>query len=340
MDAVKEVAPGIGATQAARVLGVSRATAFRRRRPRRTGEPACIADARKPRPRPARALSEQEQERVLEVLHSDRFCDTAPAEVYATLLDEGAYLASERTMYRLLEQNGEVRERRNQLRRPAYARPELLATRPNELWSWDTTKLLGPAKWTYYYLLVMLDCFSRYVVGWCLTYRETARIAERFIAETLAKQGIARGTLTIHADRGFSQASKPVAFLLADLGVTKTHSRPHVSNDNPYSESQFKTMKYRPQFPDRFGSMQEARAFCREFFTWYNEVHRHSGIGFMTPEAVHSGRAPELAERRAQLLTRAYELHPERFVRKPPIPPEVPTAVWINKPEDREEVSQ
>jgi putative transposase len=244
-------------------------------------------------------------------------------------------------MYRLLGANGEVRERRDQLTHPPYARPELLARRPNELWSWDTTKLRGPATWTYYYLLVILDCFSRYAVGWCLAYRDTARIAERLIAETIAKHAIAPGTLTIHADRGSSQASKPVAFLLADLGVTKSHSRPHVSDDNPYSEGQFKTMKYRPTFPDRFASMAEARAFCREFFTWYNEAHRHSGIGFMTPEAVHYGRAPELTQRRAEVLAAAYAAHPERFVRKPPVPPLVPTAVWINKPEDeRKEVAQ
>ena len=339
MAAVEEVAPGIGATSAARVLGLSRATVYRRRRPRRTGGPACLVEPRR-RPASPRALSEAERAEVLEVLRSERFCDTAPAEVVATLLDEGTYLASERTMYRLLARHGEVRERRDQLRHPAYARPELLATRPNELWSWDTTKLLGPAKWTYYYLLVILDCFSRYAVGWCLAHRETAKIAERLISETLAKHAIAPGTLTIHADRGSAQASKPVAFLLADLGVTKTHSRPHVSNDNPYSEAQFKTMKYRPESPERFRSMEEARAFCRGFFSWYNASHRHSGIGYMTPEAVHYGRASELTERRAQVLARSYELHPERFVRKPPAPPEVPTGVWINKPEEREEVSR
>ena len=289
---------------------------------------------------PPRALSEVERAKVLEVLHSERFADTAPAEVVATLLDEATYLCSERTMYRLLEQNGEVRERRDQLRHPAYARPELLATRPNELWSWDTTKLLGPAKWTYYYLLVILDCFSRYAVGWCLAYRDTARIAERLIAETIAKYDVDRDQLTIHADRGSSQASKPVAFLLADLGVTKTHSRPHTSNDNPYSEAQFKTMKYRPEFPERFRSMQEARAFCRGFFTWYNESHRHSGIGFMTPAAVHFVRVDEVNEVRAETLAAAYAAHPERFVRKPPAPPKVPTAVWINKPEEWKEVDQ
>jgi len=336
MAAVEEVAPDAGVTFAARVIGVSRATAYRRRR---TGGPACITGPTR-RPRAPRALSDEEQASVLEVLHSERFADTAPAEVVATLLDERTYLCSERTMYRLLAGNGEVRERRNQLHHPAYARPELLATRPNELWSWDTTKLRGPQKWTYYYLLVILDCFSRYTVGWCLAYRDTAKIAERLIAETLAKQGVDRDSLTIHADRGSSQASKPVAFLLADLGVTKSHSRPHTSNDNPYSEAQFKTLKYRPEFPERFRSMEEARAFCREFFTWYNEAHRHSGIAFMTPEAVHYGRAEAVNEIRGSTLATAFAAHPERFVRKPPAPPKVPSAVWINKPEERREVDQ
>jgi putative transposase len=339
MAAVKEVAPGAGVTFAARAVGLSRATAYRRTGPRRTGGPACVIEPRRRRPTP-RALSEPERTTALEALHSERFVDTAPAEVVATLLDEGTYLCSERTMYRLLAANGEVRERRDQLRHPAYARPELLATRPGELWSWDTTKLLGPATWTYYYLLVILDCFSRYVVGWCLAYRETAKIAERLIAETVAKYDIDRDQLTIHADRGSSQASKPVAFLLADLGVTKSHSRPHTSNDNPYSEAQFKTMKYRPQFPGRFRSMEEARAFCQSFFTWYNEVHRHSGIGFMTPEAVHFGRVDAVNEIRAFTLTAAYAAHPERFVRKPPAPPQVPAAVWINKPDEGKEADQ
>ena len=339
MAAVGEVAPGTSTTFTARVLGVSRATAYRRRGPRRTGGPACVIEPRRRRT-PPRALSEVERARVLQTLHSERFGDTAPAEVVATLLDEGTYLCSERTMYRLLERNGELRERRDQLRHPAYARPELLATRPNELWSWDTTKLLGPAKWTYYYLLVILDVSSRYVTGWCLAYQDTAKIAERLIAETIAKYDVRRGSLTIHADRGSSQASKPVAFLLADLGVTKTHSRPHTSNDNPYSEAQFKTMKYRPEFPERFRSMQEARAFCRSFFSWYNESHRHSGIGFMTPEAVHFGRVAAVNEVRSETLAAAYAAHPERFVRKPPAPPKVPTSVWINKPHERKEVDQ
>jgi putative transposase len=274
------------------------------------------------------------------VLDSERFCDTAPAEVVATLLDEGTYLASERTMYRILAQAGQTGERRNQLTHPRHARPELLATQPNELWSWDITRLLGPATWTYYYVYVILDIFSRYVVGWTVAHAEQAALAERLLAATCAKQQILPGTLTVHADRGSSMTSKPVAFLLADLGVTKTHSRPHVSNDNPYSESQFKTLKYRPGFPDRFGSIQDARAFCQQFFGWYNTAHRHSGIAMMTPEAVHYGHAAQLHQARARVLATAYAAHPERFVRRPPAPKPLPTAVWINPPESTQEATQ
>jgi putative transposase len=260
--------------------------------------------------------------------------------VVATLLDEGTYLASERTMYRILAQAGQTGERRNQLTHPRHARPELLATRPNELWSWDITKLLGPATWTYYYLYVILDVFSRYVVGWTVAHAEQAALAERLLAATTAKQQILPGALTVHADRGSSMTSKPVAFLLADLGVTKTHSRPHVSNDNPYSESQFKTLKYRPGFPDRFGSIHDARAFCRQFFGWYNAEHRHSGIAMMTPEAVHYGHADKLHQARAEVLAAAYTAHPERFVRRPPAPKPLPTAVWINPPEPTQQATQ
>src|SRR5262249_52919907 len=266
-------------------------------------------------------------------LHSERFVDCSPAQVYATLLDEGCYLASERTMYRLLEaRHGGVRERRDQLTHPAYVKPELLAERPNELWSWDVSKLKGPATWTWFYLYVILDVFSRYVVGWTIQQRETAALAEALIAQAIEQQQIEPGTLTVHADRGAAQRSKPVAFLLADLGITKTHSRPYTSTDNPYSEAQFKTLKYRPGFPARFGSILEARAFCRDFFHWYNREHRHSGIGLMTPAAVHDGHAAELHAKRAQVLAQAYTRTPERFVRRPPRPPRLPTAAWINKP--------
>jgi putative transposase len=269
---------------------------------------------------------------VLAVLHEPRFVDLAPAEVYATLLDEGRYLCSERTMYRVLAAHQEVRERRSQLRHPHCATPELLARRPNELWSWDITKLLGPAKWTYFYLYVMLDVFSRYVVGWMVAYRESAELAEQFVAETCARQGIQRGQLTIHADRGSAMTSKPIALLLADLGVTKTHSRPHVSNDNPFSEAQFKTLKYRPMFPEWFGSIQDTRAHCHEFFTWYNTEHHHSGLGLLTPADVHHGHTEQRLSTRAAVRAAAYLAHPERFTAGPPQPPRRPKAVWINPP--------
>jgi putative transposase len=235
-------------------------------------------------------------------------------------------------MYRLLDAAGEVKERRDQVRRPHYAAPELLATRPNEVWSWDITKLLGPAKWTYFYLYVILDLFSRYVVGWMLAPRENATLAERLIAETCAKQEIQPGQLTVHADRGAAMTSKPVALLLADLGIVKTHSRPQVSNDNPFSEAQFKTLKYCPAFPERFGSLEDGRAFCHDFFRWYNREHHHSGLGFLTPAVVHYGLAPSVHAQRTHVLAAAYALHPERFVKGVPKPADLPHAVWINPP--------
>jgi putative transposase len=274
------------------------------------------------------------------VLHEPRFVDLAPAEVYATLLDEGRYLCSERTFYRILATNAEVRERRDQLRHPHYAAPELLATRPNELWSWDITKLLGPTKWTYFYLYVLLDVFSRYVVGWLLAQRESARLAEKLIGESCERQEIVPGQLTVHADRGAAMTSKPVALLLADLGVTKSHSRPHVSNDNPYSESQFKTLKYRPEFPDRFGSLEHGRSFCGDFFPWYNTEHHHVGLGLFTPHDVHYGLAEAKREQRAHVLAAAFAKYPERFPGGLPRPKAVPTAVWINPPAKRAEVGE
>jgi len=282
-------------------------------------------------------LSEPERREVLEMLHSDRFVDAPPAQVHATLLEEGSYLCSPRTMYRLLAESGEVRERRDQLRRPHYQRPELRATGKNQVWSWDITKLLGPAKWTYFHLYVILDIFSRYVVGWLVADRESAALAQRLIAETCAKEGIQPGQLGIHADRGSSMSSKPVALLMADLGITKTHSRPHVSNDNAFSESQFKTLKYRPDFPERFGSLADARAFCRDFVEWYNQEHRHSGIGLMTPASVHQGDAERITAARRVTLLAAYHAHPERFVRSQPQPPAPPHDAWINPPRPRAE---
>jgi putative transposase len=322
LSAVTALAAQVGWQPACEALGVSRATLYRRRRPPSAG---------RPRPRPARALTPGEREAVVAQLHSPRFVDFAPREIYATLLDEGQYLCSPRTMYRLLAAAAEVRERRNQLRHVA-PRPELLATGPNEVWSWDITKLLGPVKWTYYYLYVILDIFSRYVVGWMVAHAERARLAERLIAATCETQGIAPGQLTVHADRGTSMTSKAVALLLADLGITRTHSRPHVSNDNPFSEAQFKTLKSRPEFPERFGSAEAARVFCHPFFTWYNTEHRHGGIGWLTPAMVHYGQVEAVRTARRQVLTAAYAAHPERFVQRPPAPPTIPAAVWINPP--------
>ncbi len=281
---------------------------------------------------PPLALSTAEEQTVLDTLHDDRFVDLAPPQVYAALLDEGSYLCSVRTMYRILERHQEVKERRNQLRRPQYVKPELLAERPNEVWSWDITKLKGPVKWTYFYLYVILDIFSRYVVGWMIAYRELASLAKKLIEETCEKQSIEEEQLTIHADRGSSMTSKAVALLLADLGVTKSHSRPYVSNDNPYSESQFKTMKYQPEFPERFGSIEDARSFCLPFFSWYNTEHYHSGLGYLTPEDVHYGRAEQIIKERQAVLQTAYIQHPERFKGRVPQPKTPPTAVWINKP--------
>jgi putative transposase len=291
-------------------------------------EPAALAL----RSRSPRALSDAERLRVREVLNSERFADCAPRTVYATLLDEEQYLCSWRTMYRILADADEVRERRNQVRRIGYAAPELLATAPNQLWSWDITKLRGPVAWTYYYLYVILDVFSRAVVGWLLAEREDAELAETLIAETCAKEGIGPQQLTIHADRGSAMTSKVVAQLLVDLGVAKTHSRPHVSNDNPYSEAQFKTLKYRPSYPDRFGSLVDARQWARDFFQWYNHEHRHSGIGLLTPAIVHAGQAADVVAERQHVLDAAYAAHPERFVRGQPVAPPPPSAVWINPP--------
>jgi putative transposase len=322
---VQELTPIVGTRPACRALGAAPATIYRRRRP---PEPR----PKRPRTVPARALSEPEREAVLAELHSERFVDCAPAQVWATLLDEGRYLASERTMYRLLDARGEVGERRDQRTHPAYAKPELLAERPNEVWSWDITKLKGPVKWTYFYLYVILDVFSRYVVGWTVQHREDAQLAKTLICQAAAQQQIPREQLTIHADRGSSMTSKPVAFLLADLGVTRSHNRPYTSTDNPYSEAHFKTLKYRPAFPKRFENIQQARAFCRTFFDYYNHSHRHSGIGLMTPAAVHHGHAKALHAERQRVLTAAYTATPERFIRRPPRPPALPTAAWINKP--------
>ena len=333
MDAVTQLAPTVGVVAACDFLGVARAS-FYRQRPVLGPPAAPVPEPASPaaRPAPARALSPAERASVLAVLHEERFQDRAPAAIQATLLDEGQYLCSTRTMYRILQQQGESGERRDQLVHPPYQKPELLATAPNQLWSWDITKLLGPAKWTYFYLYVILDIFSRYVTGWMIAHREGAELARQFIEETITKHQVPAGQLTLHADRGRVMRSKPVAFLMADLGVTRTHSRPYVSDDNPYSESQFRTLKYRPEFPDRFVSIQDARAFCQQFFQWYNHEHRHSGIGLLTPAMVHFGQTPIVLAHRQAVLDAAYQAHPDRFVRRPPKPLPLPAEVWINRP--------
>jgi putative transposase len=277
-------------------------------------------------------LSEVERQAVLDQLNSERFADQSPRQVYAKLLDEGEYLCSVRTMYRILDDNQSVRERRDQLSRPEYKKPELLASGPNEVWSWDITKLKGPEKWTYYYLYTIIDIYSRCTVGWMLAHRESADLAKQLIRETIEKQQVKLGQLIIHSDRGPSMTSHSVAQLLASLGVTKSHSRPHVSNDNPFSESQYKTMKYRPDFPKRFGCYEDANAFCRRFFQWYNNEHYHSGIGLLTPGSLHYGLAPEIIDARKQTLEKAWQLNPERFVKGIPRPAGIPKAVWINPP--------
>jgi putative transposase len=286
------------------------------------------------RPSPARALAVGERQAVLDALHSDRFCDQSPREVHATLLEEERYLCSPRTMYRLLAERNEVRERRDQLRHPRYSAPELLATKPNQVWSWDITKLKGPVKWVYFSLYVMLDLFSRYVVGWLLAHHESAGLAARLVGESCTKQNIGEGELTIHADRGSAMTSKTLGEKLDELGITKSHSRPRVSNDNPFSEAQFRTLKYWPGFPDRFESMVHARELCRLFFSWYNHQHHHSGLCFVTPAVVHYGRAEQVLADRHRVQLAAYREHPERFVNGPPRIDRLPAAVWINPPKE------
>jgi putative transposase len=332
MQAVEPAATELGGTKAAcEALGVSRASYYRYRAPRRE---------RPPRPKPPRSLSGQERQVVLDTLNDERFVDRPPAQVFATLLDQHVYLCSVRTMYRILEVNDQVKERRNQLRHPNYAKPELLATAPNQLWSWDITKLKGPVKWSYFYLYVVLDVFSRYVVAWLLAEQESSQLAKRLLEQAFENENIQPGDLTLHADRGSSMKSHTLAQLLADLGVTKTHSRPHVPDDNPFSESQFKTMKYRPEFPNRCGSMEDGLAFARPFFHWYNNEHHHSALGFLTPAQVHHGLGDDVLAHRREVLERAFHEHPERFPGGLPRPTTPPREVWINPPATTTEEEQ
>jgi len=328
MDTVAALEPGCGLIAAAcAALGLSRATLHRRQ----------VAATRPPqilrlRPKSARALTANERQDVIDLLREPQFVDLAPAEIYASLLDEGIYYCSIRTMYRILHEHAEVKERRQQLRHPVYQKPELLAEAPNQVWSWDITKLMGPEKWTYFYLYVIIDIFSRRVVGWRVADTESAALFKPLFQDAVAKHAISPGQLTLHADRGPSMKAKTTAFMLADLGVTKSHSRPYTSNDNPFSESHFKTMKYQPQFPKRFGCIQDAKTFCRHFFIWYNQDHHHFGIGLMTPNQVHYGQADDVYAARQETLDRAFNANPNRFVNKTPEPPQKPKAAWINPP--------
>jgi putative transposase len=323
MAAVTELARDVGVTRACQALLVAAASFYRWSRP--TAPPS-------PPSRPPLALTTAEEQAVLDVLHAERFVDQAPAAIHATLLEEGVYHCAVRTMYRILDRHGEVRERRNQLAHPPATRPELLATAPNQVWSWDITKLKGPAKWTYFYLYVILDIFSRYVVGWLLADRESGTLAQRLVRETLEKQGIGAAALTLHSDRGPAMTSKTLAQLLADLSITRSLARPYTSNDNPFSEAQFRTLKSRPAFPDRFGSREHGLSFLRPFFHWYNHDHRHSGIGFLTPASVHYGETAAIVAARTRTLAAAFETHRARFKGRAPRVPHCPTAVWINPP--------
>lgn len=325
MAAIEALAQNMPVRQACAVFDFPPSSFYRRRQPKPTV-------ATPSRPKPSRALSPDERAVVRDLLDSERFADDSPYEVYATLLDEGCYHCSIRTMYRILQAYAEVQERRKQLRHPAYTKPELLATGSNQLGSWDITKLKGPATWQYYYLYVILDVFSRYVVGWLLADHESAELAEQLISQSCHKQGIARDQLTLHADRGAAMIAKSLAQLLSDLGVDKSHSRPHTPDDNPFSEAQFKTMKYQPDYPARFASQDHAHTWARGFFPWYNLDHHHSALGLLTPAMVHFGQAPEILAKRQATLATAYDRHPERFVKGLPQPPALPQAVWINPP--------
>ena len=335
MEAVTDLAEKTDIKEACTALGMPRATYYRWKK---------AAANRLPKQKSTRIpplkLSAEERQEVLTTLNSERFVDQSPGEIHSILLDEGVYHCSERTMYRVLSAEDQVRERRNQRRTNHYKKPELIATAPNEVWSWDITKLKGPKKWTYFYLYVILDIFSRYVVGWMVADREADTLAEQLISETCYKQNIQRSQLTLHADRGASMKSKRVAFLLADLGVTKSHSRPYTSDDNPFSEAQFKTLKYCPEFPERFGCIEDAKAFCRAFFKWYNNEHRHSGINRLTPQMVHTGSAQRVLKQRNNVLSEAFKHHPERFKYREPDAGSLHQAVWINPPEKEKEVEK
>ena len=326
---VNELAAQVGVKTACAALGVPRSSCYAARHRRPVKE-------RSPAPPPPRALMACEKAHVRATLNSDRFADQAPREVYATLLDEGTYLCSIPSMYRILRENAEIQERRNQLRHPAYAKPQLVATGPNQVWTWDITKLLGPRVGLYFYLYVLLDLFSRFVVGWLIAEREVAALAEQLILESCTRQQIGRAQLTLHSDRGAPMTAKSLTVLLADLGVLPSLARPRTPDDNAFSEAQFKTLKYHPTFPGRFGGVLDARTWAQPLFHWYNYQHHHTALGLMTPAAVHTGLAPALHQQRLRVLTAAYAAHPERFVHGQPHPPAVPAAVWLNPPAPEE----
>jgi putative transposase len=334
MKEMVQPAAMLGKARVLHALGLSRAS-FYRHSPDFGTQPASSQNRAEPKPCPVtgRALSKQERQEVRDLLYGDEFVDQTPTQVYAKLLDRGIYRCSARTMYRLLEDDGPCQTRTRMRTHPSYEKPEILATRPNQLWIWDITRLKGPAACHYFQLYVILDVYSRYVVAWMVAERENQELAAQLIDGAIATQKVQPNTLTIHADRGASMTSKSVAILLSDLGVTKTHSRPHVSNDNPYSEAQFKTLKYRPQFPDRFGCIEDARALCGRLFRWYNGDHYHGGIALLAPASVHYGQASQIIAQRQLALDAAYLAHPERFVNRPPKHPVLPEAVWINPPE-------
>lgn len=331
LAAIEQLSQGMAVADACRGLGFPRSSYYRLRSPA-LPVPSLRAEKGTVRRVSDRALTQAERAAIRAMLNSERFMDCTPYVIYATLLDEGTYLCSVSTMYRILRDYGEVRERRDQRKHPVYKKPELVATRPNELWSWDISWLRGPRPYLYYYIYVILDVFSRYVVGWTIEVVESAEIAHELIAWACHQQGIQPGELTLHADNGSPMKSIPVAHLLEQLGVTRSHSRPYVSNDNPFSEAQFKTMKYQPSYPERFDSQSHARDWARPFFTWYNFVHLHSSIGYVTPAAMHFGHAQALSLQRQEVLNDAFARHPERFVGGQPHPPVVPTEAWINQP--------
>jgi len=325
MEMTSTFSESIGVSAACTLLGVPRSSWYRQLQP---------SNSHGSRPAPPRALSDEERNEIRSLLNSERFRNESPRQIYATLLDEGAYYCHWRTMYRILAAEDEVRERRNQRTHPTYTKPELLATGPNQLWSWDITKLKGEVRLTYYYLYVILDVYSRYVVGWMLAECESEHLAQELIGQTCQKQAIPRGQLTLHADRGPSMISKSVEQLLIDLDIVKSHSRPYTPDDNPFSEAHFKTLKYRPDYPGRFGSYVQAQQWCQELFEWYNHHHYHSALNLMTPVSVHYGFEPEIRAHRQQILDQAYLDHPERFVQgKPELQP-LPDAVWINPPQE------